>query len=46
MVAIKPAVKNKGWPSSWTDVRGVDFQCTLQQQTTEMSAEENAFDNC
>jgi len=44
MVASKPAVKNKGWPSSWTDVHCVDFPCTLQQQTTELSAAENAFD--
>jgi len=49
MVAIKTAVKNKGWLSNWTDVHGVDFPCTLQQQqqqTAELSAAENAFDNC
>jgi len=46
MVAIKTTVKNKGWPSNWTDIHGVDFPCTMQQQqTTELSAAENAFDN-
>jgi hypothetical protein len=48
MVAIKTAVNNKGRPSNWTEVHGVDLPCIMQQQqqTTELSAAENAFDNC